>query len=103
MPSTIKKISYEYPTIRFLTGSRIVVKRLYECGVDLNNIMYFNTKNWINAASQMGCRSFILATRVLTQNELNYYIRNLRNSEDDMIGKEETINQIIDSLESNLT
>ncbi len=38
LPSTIKKIAYNYPTIKFLTGSEIVVEKLVECGVNKKNI-----------------------------------------------------------------
>ena len=38
LPSTIKKIAYNYPTIKFLTGSEEVVERLYVQGIHPNNI-----------------------------------------------------------------
>ena len=38
LPSTIKKIAYNYPTIKFLTGSEVVVEKLVECGVNKKNI-----------------------------------------------------------------
>lgn len=38
LPSTIKKIAYNYPTIKFLTGSKEVVEKLVECGVNKKNI-----------------------------------------------------------------
>lgn len=38
LPATIKKIAYNYPTIKFLTGSEEVVERLYVQGVHPNNI-----------------------------------------------------------------
>jgi hypothetical protein len=45
LPSTIKKISYNYPTIKFLTGSEVVVEKLVECGVNKKNI-YFLEKSY---------------------------------------------------------
>ena len=38
LPTTIKKIAFNYPTIKFLTGSEEVVKKLVECGVNKKNI-----------------------------------------------------------------
>ena len=38
LPTAIKKISYNYPTIKFLTGSEFVVNKLVECGVNKKNI-----------------------------------------------------------------
>jgi len=38
LPTTIKKIAYNYPTIKFLTGSKEVVEKLVECGVNKKNI-----------------------------------------------------------------
>lgn len=38
LPNTIKKIAYNYPTIKFLTGSEFVVEKLVECGVNKKNI-----------------------------------------------------------------
>ena len=38
LPTTIKKIAYNYPTIKFLTGSEAVVEMLYVQGIHPNNI-----------------------------------------------------------------
>ena len=38
LPTTIKKIAYNYPTIKFITGSEVVVEKLVECGVNKKNI-----------------------------------------------------------------
>lgn len=38
LPSTIKKIAYNYPTIKFLTGSIYVVKELVNCGIKPQNV-----------------------------------------------------------------
>lgn len=46
LPITIKKIAYNYPTIKFLTGSEFVVRKLKECGVQSKNIFYVSPKNW---------------------------------------------------------
>lgn len=42
LPTTIKKIAYNFPTIKFLTGSNDVVKKLVECGVSKKNIFLLN-------------------------------------------------------------
>ena len=46
LPITIKKIAYNYPTIKFLTGSEVVVKKLVECGVSKKNIFILNEYKW---------------------------------------------------------
>lgn len=38
LPSTIKKIAYNYPTIKFITGSKFVVQNLVLFGVNQKNI-----------------------------------------------------------------
>ena len=38
LPSTVKKIAYNFPTIKFLTGSEEVVEILYVQGIHTNNI-----------------------------------------------------------------
>lgn len=38
LPSTIKHIAFNYPTIKYITGSNIVVEKLVECGVNKKNI-----------------------------------------------------------------
>ena len=45
LPNTIKKIAYNYPTIKFLTGSNVVVEKLVECGINKKNI-YFLEKSY---------------------------------------------------------
>ena len=46
LPTTIKKVAYNYPNIKFLTGSRIVVKKLVECGVKKEHIFILPTFKW---------------------------------------------------------
>jgi len=38
LTTAIKKIAYNYPTIKFVTGSEVVVQKLVECGVNKKNI-----------------------------------------------------------------
>ena len=38
LPNTIKKIAYNYPTIKFIAGSEDVVKKLAECNISKKNI-----------------------------------------------------------------
>ena len=38
LPSTIKKIAYNYPIIKFIVGSEDVVKKLVESGINKKNI-----------------------------------------------------------------
>jgi len=46
LPTTIKHIAYNYPTIKYLTGSEEVVKKLVECGVSKKNIYILNPSKW---------------------------------------------------------
>ena len=46
LPTTIKKIAYNYPTIKFLTGSEVVVEKLIECGVNKKNIFILKEYKW---------------------------------------------------------
>lgn len=38
LPTTVKNLAFNYPTIKFITGSNIVVEKLVECGVNKKNI-----------------------------------------------------------------
>ena len=53
LPSTIKKIAYNYPTIKFLTGSEEVVKKLVECGVNKKNIFILKEYKWYDLGMLM--------------------------------------------------
>ena len=46
LPTTIKHIAYNYPTIKYLTGSEEVVKKLVECGVNKKNIFILKPSKW---------------------------------------------------------
>ena len=46
LPSTIKQIAYNYPTIKFITGSRGVVEKLFENGVNKKNIYFMKENKW---------------------------------------------------------
>ena len=46
LPTTIKHIAYNYPTIKYLTGSEEVVKKLVECGVNKKNIYVLKPSKW---------------------------------------------------------
>lgn len=46
LPTTIKHIAYNYPTIKYLTGSEEVVKKLVECGVKKKNIYVLKPSKW---------------------------------------------------------
>lgn len=48
LPTTIKKIAYNYPTIKYLTGSEEVVKKLVECGVNKKNIFILKSSKWFD-------------------------------------------------------
>ena len=46
LPSTIKKISFNYPTIKYICGSEYVVSKLVECGVNKKNIYVLKPTKW---------------------------------------------------------
>lgn len=46
-PTTIKKLAYEKPNIKFLVGKHLVPK-LVELGVDKTNILTFDLDKWYN-------------------------------------------------------
>ena len=46
LTSTIKKIGYNYPTIKYLCGSEEVVKKIVECGVTKKNIYILKPSKW---------------------------------------------------------
>lgn len=46
LPSTIKKIAYNYPTIKFISGSDMVIDILVQCGVAKKNIYALKSRNW---------------------------------------------------------
>ena len=45
-PATIKQIAYNYPNIKYVTGSDIVVKSLVDLGVIKKNIYLLNIATW---------------------------------------------------------
>lgn len=45
-PSTIQQIAYNYPSIKYVTGSEYVVKSLVELGVNKKNIYLLNEYKW---------------------------------------------------------
>ena len=46
LPSTIQRIAYNYPNIKFVTSSSDVVIKLKNAGVPKKNIFYINPKKW---------------------------------------------------------
>ena len=48
LPSSIRKIAYNYPTIIFAVGSEEVVKKLVECGVRKSNIFILKPNKWFD-------------------------------------------------------
>ena len=46
LPTTIKHIAYNYPTIKYICGSNYVVNELVKCGVNKKNIYVLNTSKW---------------------------------------------------------
>ena len=44
--TTIKQIAYNYPTIKFICGSRDVLFKLLECNVNRKNIYFVDANKW---------------------------------------------------------
>lgn len=47
-PTTIQKIVYNKPTMKFVTGSKQVVRKLDELGVNRDNIIYLYNYSWFD-------------------------------------------------------
>lgn len=47
-PTTIQKIAYNKPTMKFVTGSKQVVRKLDELGVNRDNIIYLYNYSWFD-------------------------------------------------------
>lgn len=45
-PTTIKQMAYNHPTLKYLTGSSVVVRKLYENGVKQNQIIFIKPGKW---------------------------------------------------------
>lgn len=48
LATTISKIGYNYPNIKFVVGSKDIVKRLVECGVRINKILLLPENKWFD-------------------------------------------------------
>ena len=48
LPSTISKIAYNHPSIKFVVGSKDIVKRLAECGIRTNKIILLLENKWFD-------------------------------------------------------
>ena len=46
LPTTIKQIAFNYPNIKFICGSKDVVKKLVDCNIDRRNIFYMKPEKW---------------------------------------------------------
>lgn len=46
LPATIKKISYNYPNIKYVVGSSDLIDKLLECGVQSKNIYGLVSSSW---------------------------------------------------------
>lgn len=48
LPNTIQKVAYNKPTMKFVTGSKQVVRKLDELGVNRDNIIYLYNYSWFD-------------------------------------------------------
>ena len=62
-----------------------------------------NSKNWLNVVENTGCRAFVVAMRILTEDEYKVFKDCFFEAHSDKIDTKIRINKVIDSLESDLT
>ena len=48
LPTTIQKVAYNKPTMKFVTGCKQVVRKLDELGVNRDNIIYLYNYSWFD-------------------------------------------------------
>lgn len=48
LATTISKIGYNFPSIKFVVGSKDIVKRLVECGIKTNKIILLPENKWFD-------------------------------------------------------
>ena len=60
-------------------------------------------KVWLRRVEETGCRAFILAMRILTQDEYNTFIQCYKEANNDVYDTKKRVNKVIDSIESSLT
>ena len=63
----------------------------------------YNSKNWLNVVENTGCRAFVVAMRILTEDEYKVFKDCFFEAHSDEIDTKIRINKVIDSLESDLT
>lgn len=68
LPSTIKKIAYNYPNIRYITSSTEVVEKLVEL-TSKKNIWYLKPATWYNLGMVK------VATEMLYHDKFNYSLK----------------------------
>ena len=61
------------------------------------------TKNWLNIVENTGCRTFVIAMRILTEDEYKVFINCFFEAHTDEVDTKLRINKVVDSLESHLT
>ena len=61
------------------------------------------TKSWLNVVENTGCRTFVIAMRILTEDEYKVFTNCFFEAHTDEVDTKLRINKVIDSLESHLT
>ena len=61
------------------------------------------SKNWLRIVESTGCRNFVVAMRILTEEEYKVFLNCFFEAQSDEIDSDIRINKVIDSLESHLT
>ena len=61
------------------------------------------SKSWLNVVESTGCRAFVVAMRILTEDEYKVFLDCFFEAHTDEVDTKIRINKVIDSLESDLT
>ena len=61
------------------------------------------TKSWLNVVENTGCRTFVIAMRILTEDEYKVFTDCFFEAHTDEVDTKLRINKVVDSLESHLT
>ena len=61
------------------------------------------TKSWLNVVENTGCRTFVIAMRILTEDEYKVFTNCFFEAHTDEVDTKLRINKVVDSLESHLT
>ena len=77
--------------------------KLYQVGGFPGVKVINTTKSWLNVVENTGCRTFVIAMRILTEDEYKVFTNCFFEAHTDEVDTKLRINKVVDSLESHLT